>query len=198
MVGFGTNPVFGGTRSNLFSVTADGNGHFAGSVITFGGADFAEYFESESGQKIPVGTPVIFVDGTEKIRSALPGEIPFGVISTTAAYIANGSEEWPGKYARDEYGNFIYEEYEEEIIRPQVERPNEEKISEIKPIRGKGIRKKLSPDFDPSKKYIPRSARPEWNIVGLLGKVKILKDTPKDPRWIKLRDDGDYELYLIR
>ena len=187
MVGFGTDPAIGGTRSNLFSVTADGNGHFAGSVVTFGGADFAEYFESENGEQIPVGTSVVPVPGIVKIRAARPGEIPFGVISTTAAYIANASEEWPGKYARNSHGRFIYEDYEETV-----------EISETQSVQVKGVRKQLSPRYDPSKTYIPRSARPEWNIVGLLGNVKILKGQPTDPRWIQLKDDGDYDLYLVR
>jgi hypothetical protein len=108
MVGAGTS---NSDRRNLFSVTADGNAHISGAVYTTGFADFGEYFESASGEAIPVGTSVIFDMSSRKIRAALPHESPIGVISDTAAYIGNAAEEeWVGKYERDTSGKIILEE----------------------------------------------------------------------------------------
>ena len=208
MVGDGS----GAGRRNAFSVDSLGNGHFRGTVVTFGGADFAEYFEAKSGDFIPIGTPIVFIPESQKVRPARPGEVPFGVISTTAAYIANAAEEWPGKYARNPDGSYIYESYEETTIVPgrpseirKIDRPGMTEIKEViipeipdQTITRTGVRRKLSPDYDPTRKYIPRSARKEWHIVGLLGKVKILKGAPVDPRWIKLQDHGQYGTWLIR
>ena len=47
---------------------------------------------------------------------------------------------------------------------------------------------RLSPDFDPNKEYIPRSSRPEWNVVGLVGVVKILPNQPINNRWVLLEN----------
>lgn len=61
------------------------------------------------------------------------------------------------------------------------------------------------PEYDSRKKYIPREAREEWNIVGLVGRVKILKEyedlvSKYNERWIKMEDEEDklYSVWLIR
>ncbi|MDO5785263.1 MAG: peptidase G2 autoproteolytic cleavage domain-containing protein [Eubacteriales bacterium] len=38
------------------------------------------------------------------------------------------------------------------------------------------IRQKLNPDYDNSQTYIPRSERPEWDAVGMMGKLVVLDD----------------------
>ena len=42
-------------------------------------------------------------------------------------------------------------------------------LSNVKPVQS-GI---TNPDYDPTKEYIPRSQRPEWMPVGLLGKIYV-------------------------
>jgi hypothetical protein len=60
-------------------------------------------------------------------------------------------------------------------------------------------RPKLNPEFDRSKKYITREQRPEWNCVGLLGKLALQKGQPVAPGWIKLEDiSDDVELWLVK
>ena len=109
MVGYGSLAV----PANLFSVTADGNAHAAGTFMG-GGADFAELFESDNKEAIPIGTPVVFASNSRTIRPALDGEDPIGVISATASYVANaGSEEWSGKYERNPDGSVVWENYGE-------------------------------------------------------------------------------------
>jgi hypothetical protein len=58
---------------------------------------------------------------------------------------------------------------------------------------------KISPNFNPNIEYIPRSERPEWNVVGLLGQIRILKNQQIPSRWIKMEDINDeIALYLVR
>ena len=53
--------------------------HISGTYQTTG-ADYAEYFESASGESIPIGTPIVFNDNG-KIKEAQLDQIPVGVIS---------------------------------------------------------------------------------------------------------------------
>jgi hypothetical protein len=57
---------------------------------------------------------------------------------------------------------------------------------------------KISSLFNPDLTYIPRSQRPEWNLVGLVGQVYLKNNSPVSPRWIKLKEEANYSIYLIR
>jgi len=58
---------------------------------------------------------------------------------------------------------------------------------------------KLNPAWDKDAEYTPREQRPEWNIIGLIGQVKVLKGQPVNDRWIKMRDVSDtVEEWFIR
>jgi hypothetical protein len=57
---------------------------------------------------------------------------------------------------------------------------------------------KISSLFNPNLTYIPRSERPEWNLVGLVGQVYIRNQAPVSPRWIKMKEETNYSIYLIR
>jgi hypothetical protein len=120
-----------------------------------GGIDYAEYFESLDGKKIPTGTSVV-LDG-DKIRPADKNETPIGIISSNSLIVGGVHTEWPKRYLRDEFGNLIMEEYEEEVMVPEKEkmtkeRPKVEKKSiteevtrtEISLENGKYIQKEIS------------------------------------------------------
>lgn len=49
-------------------------------------------------------------------------------------------------------------------------------------------RRKLNPAYDPAQEYTPRADRPEWDLVGLMGKLRLRKGQPVSPGWIKMRD----------
>ena len=54
-------------------------------------------------------------------------------------------------------------------------------------------------EYDPKLEFISREQRPEWNIVGLIGKVFIKKGSPINPNWIFLKDaNEEADLYLIK
>jgi len=171
MIGDGTSP---GSRSNAFSVTVGGYAAAKSGFIA-GGADYAEYFESESGLRIPVGTSVVLIPEVGLIRPALVGEYPLGVISSNMCLIANAGGEWHGKYQRDEDGHLILED------------------------RVDGPTARISPKYDYSKVYIPRAYRPEWNPVGVMGQVWLRKGQPVAPGWIRMKVvDAVYDLWFIR
>ena len=61
-------------------------------------------------------------------------------------------------------------------------------------------RKKISFKYNPQLQYLPRSKRPEWNVVGFLGVVKVLPGSSTNPRWVKIGPDPEskkYELWFI-
>lgn len=60
-------------------------------------------------------------------------------------------------------------------------------------------RRKLNPDYDPTQIYKPRADRPEWDTVGLMGKLRLIKGQPVGARWIKMRDvSAEVEEWLVR
>lgn len=74
-----------------------------------------------------------------------------------------------------------------------------EKIPEIEFKKVTRKKKVLNPKFDGTLTYVPRSQRKEWHVVGLLGIIKVLKSTVhRSDRWIKLKDEGMYETWLIK
>jgi hypothetical protein len=130
VVGNGTSAV---SRNNAFSVLNDGSAVSGGKVVVANGsADFAEYFETESGEKLMVGTPVVFTGKGRTIRPSLPDELPFGVVSNTAAYIANaGGEEWTNKYLSDKDGNPVFETVDIEEEEDVTEIVTETRMSKV-------------------------------------------------------------------
>lgn len=200
--------------------SSDENLYIDGSFIDTG-ADFAEFFEATpqfASEKIPVGTSVV-LEG-DKIRPAIGNEKPFGVISANPTIVGNSGgtssgQQWGGKYLKDDFGQYIMEEAEfwskkvtEETTKEngKVRKLNKRVhgYSDVKkPPRGAKVktvmRKKLNPDWDGKKEYVPRSQRPEWNIVGLIGRLRVRVGQPVAPHWVKLRSvSPEVDEYLIR
>ncbi|WP_420916472.1 peptidase G2 autoproteolytic cleavage domain-containing protein [Pseudophaeobacter leonis] len=56
-----------------------------------------------------------------------------------------------------------------------------------------------NPAYDPNRPYQPRSTRSEWDLVGLMGKLRLRPDQSKGARWIFMRSLPDQiEEWLIR
>jgi hypothetical protein len=168
-----------------FNLRGDGEA-FADGAWTGGGADYAEYFEWSDGnpdENDRRGISVVLDD--EKIRPAADDEDPIGVISGNPSVVGDAAwNKWSGKYLRDDYGTYIQEDYKIE---------DEDGNTVIQQ------RRMLNPAYDPDVEYTSREERPEWDCVGLMGKLRIRKGQPTGSRWIKMRDISDsVEEWLVR
>jgi hypothetical protein len=168
-----------------FGLYGDGNGKCDG-AWSGGGADYAEYFEwSDDNPNAEDRRGISVVLDGGKIREALTGEDPIGAISGNPSVVGDAAwNKWSGKYLRDEFGTYIQEGYEVE---------DEDGNTVIQQ------RRKLNPAYDPDVEYISREQRPEWDCVGLMGKLRIRKGQATGARWIKMRDINDsVEEWLVR
>lgn len=150
------------------------------------GNDYAEYFEWEDHNASFSDRRGRFVvlNGT-CIRLARPNDTDIlGVISATPTITgAHDLGEWRSKYLRDEFGAILYEE----VSVPDAYDKDGKLLSaahtDWQPI--------VNPDYDPDREYIPRSERPEWAIVGLVGQIIMLQDGSCYPNnYCKSADDG--------
>lgn len=162
---------FGG--DNEYRFRGDGSA-FADGDWNAGGADYAEFFEWSDGNTSDEdrrGISVVLVD--DKIREAVAGEDPIGVISGNPSVVGDAAwNKWSGKHLRDDYGSYV--------------------------LDANGDRQ-LNPDYDPDLTYVPREDRPEWGCVGLMGKLRIRKGQVTGSRWIKMRDvSATVEEWLVR
>lgn len=172
IVGNGTN---GDNRSNAYTLDWQGNGTFAGTVSSSTGADYAEYFEWKDGNpnnEDRVGY-IVTLDG-DKIVKANTGDDVLGICSGTAMVLGDSAEwNWSKRYLTDDFGRIIYEDYDvehEEIISEETGEVIEEAWTEH--IHAP----KQNPDYDASQPYSKRADRPEWQIVGMMGKIYVRDD----------------------
>ena len=168
-----------------FVLRGDGNAYADGSWYT-GGADYAEYFEWSDGNSSDEDRRGISVvlDG-DKIREAVAGEEPIGVISGNPSVVGDVAwNKWNGKYLRDDFGTYIQEDYEVE---------DEDGNTVVQQ------RRQINPAWNSENEYVSREDRPEWDTVGLMGKLRIRKGQITGTRWIKMRDVSDtVEEWLVR
>ena len=175
----------GNSADREFTLTGAGNGNCDG-AWTGGGADYAEYFEwSDENPDAEDRRGISVVLDGDKIREAQTGEDPIGVISGNPSVVGDAAwNKWTGKYLRDEYGTYIQEDYE------------------VTDDDGNTViqqRRKLNPAYDPDVEYVSREQRPEWDCVGLMGKLRIRKGQITGSRWIKMRDiNASVEEWLVR
>jgi len=210
-----------GTTSPIFDFRGDGTG-FGDVAWTTPAADYAEYFEWEDGNingEDRVGFSVSLIG--EKIKIAGPGDIVIGVVSGQPAFISNNAwNNWAGKNVKDDFGRYVLEEYDavewEEEVKVETKKGEKPKfkikkvsyaIDEIPegvnvPATAKQLtqnRRTLSPGYDETQPYTPREFRPEWDAIGLIGKLSVRKGQKVNPNWIKLRKvSNNVDEYLVR
>jgi hypothetical protein len=210
----------GALADTEFLLRGDGNA-FADGTWSNNGADYAEFFESANGQALTLGATVV-LDGN-KVREATeqdPASAVIGVVrpkepSKASMVIGNTAwNKWANKYLTDDFDRYIMEDhdvvewtdeegkqhsYESHRIPEGITVPADATIKTHDDKGNKFQHYKLNPAWDKDAEYVNRENRPEWNIVGLLGQVKILKGQPVGDRWIKMRDVSDtVEEWFIR
>jgi hypothetical protein len=142
-----------------------------------------------------------------------------GVISAAPGVVGDSAEMgWHQSYLKDEYGSKITnrKEYliwsnEETDAQPASNTDagaadQKREITENFPddlddevpswaitnnIRGYSDEQVQNPDYDPNREYVPRSERPEWDPVGLMGKLVIRNGLPVNPKWKRMKAVND-------
>ena len=167
-------------RSNCFRVT-HANGIFANAAYKTSGADYAElfqWFDDNPENEDRVGLFVTLVG--ERIRIAKPTDKHIlGIVSACPSVLGDVyDDQWKGMYQIDIYGRPILEEVEVPAETMEIPDPENSEQTITKVIREAHteMRQKLNPDYDPTQEYIPRSERPEWEAVGMLGKLVAIDD----------------------
>ena len=214
----GTGGAGGSTYATRFRVDRLGNTY--GLTFNTSGADFAEYFEwfdLNSSNEDRIGLCVVssnenkveLFDESQHLISDI-----IGVVSGNAGVLGNDADlRWTGQYTYDDFGRLLYDDVEvftwsttnaviqtnevhshttESALAAGVEIPTDAIRSEIKVPRP-------NPNYNPDLTYVPRSERPEWAVIGLLGQVWIKHGQPIKPEWVSLhKSNTSAELYLIK
>lgn len=181
IVGNGTN---NSNCANCFRINE--TGVFGSGNYNASGADYAELMEWADGNpdnEDRIGLFVILV--SNKIRIAKPGDKKIlGIVSGNPSVVGDVyDDQWQGMYLHDIFGRPIWEDVmvpNETIEIPDPQNPSQ-MITEIVQPAHMEHRQKLNPNYDHTKKYIPRSERPEWDAVGMIGKLVAIDDGTCEP-----------------
>ena len=162
----GINPD---AKSLAAKILYDGNAYID-VAWNSGGADYGELFETSDGKTIEPGYFVTFDGAGQKIRKTTEADsYVLGVVTGTSGIVGDSGElRWKGKYLTDEWGRIQYHEVNVPGIKDDKGNVLLPEHMEIQPI--------LNPQWDNTRKYVPRLKRPEWVIVGLLGKLRVRDD----------------------
>lgn len=194
VIGNGTST----SPSNAFRVRGDGKVYAAQTSMNTG-ADYAEYFEWSDGNlksEDRVGYFVTFDDGNLIRKANSKDEYILGIISGNPSVVGNADECWVGRFVRDDFGRYIDEEFEYEVVvgyeeveepeesitepeEPKKDKPKKDKPNKkIKKIKKKetGTKWKENPNYDQTQTYVPRDQRAEWSAVGMLGVLSVYDD----------------------
>ena len=219
--GSGFFPIFvesGNGSDTEFFVRGNGEVAADGS-FTGGGADYAEMFEwadGNSDNEDRRGFSVVLTGGN-KIRKATSDDAAadiIGIVSANPSVVGDtASMKWEGKYLKDDFGNYILENYtvtnwiegetthsyETDKIPSDVTVPEDAVVSDKNEDGNELKRRKLNPDYDDTNTYIPRNERQEWDAIGMVGKLRMRSGQPTGDRWIKMRDIASgVEEWLVR
>ena len=182
MIGNGTSTA---ARGNAFKVLGNGS-VYADGAYTGTGADYAEYFEWLDSNLLNEDRVGYFVtlDGAKIRKANSLDKYILGVISGTPSVIGDGAEMgWQDKYLTDEWGRIEY-------IDIKVPAVVDIDGAILEPARVDKIQKQ-NPNYDPSLAYIPRSKRPEWSAIGMMGKLLVRDDgSCKVNGYCKSNNDG--------
>lgn len=167
------------TKANCFRVT--NVGVYASGSYSASGADYAEMFEwadVNPGKEDRAGLFVTLIG--EKIRLANPGDdYILGIVSGNPSVVGDvHDDQWQRMYLYDVFGRALWEDVEvpdETMEEPDPENPDKTIFRVIIPAHTEH-RQKLNPAYDSAQVYIPRTERPEWDAVGLLGKLVAVDD----------------------
>ena len=183
-IGNGTSDA---ARSDAFKILGNGT-VYADNTTIQPMADYAEMFEWADGnldEEDRIGYFVALQGNKIKKATGADEEYILGIISGTAAIIGDAPMRWNDKYLTDEWGRPIYEtiQFTEIVLQPKLDDDGNtvydddgNPVSEEVEIQKQAYVRKVNPEYNQGQEYIPREQRPEWGVVGLLGKVLVRQD----------------------
>lgn len=186
--GGGTSVTTSGIAVSLISdiAGADPSGYGLATAWFGGGADYCEYLEWWDGNpenEDRVGYFVTLKEG--KIVLAPNSASVVGVVSGTPSFVGDAAPlAWKGTNLRDDFGRPVTRLSYRSALKTNelLDEPDDEHLAgklnrdPVKPVRVHVP----SPDYDPNRLYVPRSQRPEWSSVGLIGKIWVRSDGSLD------------------
>lgn len=191
-LGYGSDSV----KKNVFSITSSGYVKATGTYTASTTADYAEYFEWLDGNPNGEDRVGYFVtlEGN-KIRLATKDDAYIlGIVSGEPFVLGNGDcDIWNGIYLRDEFRRKVMEDAPKLEVYTVIDEETGEELTDIRESETEfeGYRPKLNPEYDSTKEYIPRSERPEWAPVGMLGVLAVRHDgTAKVNSYVTVNKDG--------
>ena len=197
--GTGTSTAFlignGTSSSQSNAMRADYNGKlWCLQAYSATGADYAELFEWEDGNKNNEDRRGYFVtlDGINIKKATSTDDYILGVISAAPTVIGNGDDEWSGRYLRDKFGSFItVKEQEEKIVTDNYIDENGDIQTSERVVTYEYEHYKENPEYDPNREYVDRIHRPEWDAVGMMGVLIVRQDgTAIVNKYVCSNDEG--------
>ena len=182
-----------------------GDGSIANDTGTYTSpADYAEFYESVSGEPIDPGVSVVLAAG--KVRPATAQDAPASIIGVVRPRLAStvvgnaAPLAWQQKFLRDAFGGLIYESftvtrwvdsgiahaYATDRIPSNLIVPVGAEVVSTDADGNPFRRAKVNPDYDPDEVYVPRIDRPEWIVVGLMGQIPVKDGQPVGDRWLRM------------
>lgn len=166
VVGVGTSSS---KTKNGFRVGMDSSCYGA-AAFKSSGADYAEYEEWLDGNPDNEDRRGLFVtyEG-DKIRLAnAEDDYIAGIVSAAPSVVGDvQSEEWQGRFLKDVFGAMVTETVEiEEVV---------DEDGNVIPAHTE-TRFVINPDYDPTREYVSREYRQEWDMVGYVGKLVVVDD----------------------
>ena len=167
----------GDLTDDEFRVRGDGNAFQDGGTTFSTPADYAEYFEWSDGNTSDEdrrGMTVVLDGNKVKLSTSSDStDDIIGVVSGNPAVVGDAAwNKWSQKYLKDDFNSYIFD--------------------------SNGDRQ-LNPSYDDTKTYTSRADRKEWDAIGMVGKLRIVKGQKTGTRWIKMRDISEtVEEWLVR
>jgi hypothetical protein len=139
------------------------------SQVNSWGADNAKYFEWADGNPEGEERVGLFVtlEGDKIKVASEESDYILGAVSGMASFVGNAYESWwSGRYVKDVYGRRT-------IVEEQIPPVYEDGVM----ISPAAVSRRFleNPDYREEEVYIPRSQRPEWDVVGISG-IMVLRD----------------------
>ena len=169
-------------RSNALTVMYDGTVKAASTITASTTADYAEMFEWEDANAEAEDRVGMFVTlNGNKIRLANNADdYILGVVSGRPFVLGNGDcDVWTKMYLVDEFNRYI------KIPAPKMEEKLIEETGEVEYVpvidengeqMYEGFDYELNPEYEPDRLYVPRTERPEWDAIGMLGVLPVYDD----------------------